>query len=392
MSKAFARCRAAAWPRTARLTLLVCPLLSALTACGEGQGSGSANGSGTGGVPGSGGSAANEPNGGEGGSIAGTTGEAGADAGGTAETIGAAGTGGGTQGGFPGIDAFTRVTLRSQGSYLDEATGECGSTQGYEEDAIWSIWSFDRASKMFTWEYCKGYPGTFERSGRTLSDAEAQAIVNTVSLMTLGVEGDCIVTGGGGEIHIEVDGATTVYRPDWGWCGGENDETYVDGSNSLWFWLESLTDPPVIPDTPETLELYTGEIPDGPFPNAECSENPRPVEYLLDVATRTLTWRGSSSPPNGGGIQFCPAEMRVLEQQELDSVLAAYGALERGVSAPCSALARPSALDRPGGQIPWIQLGLDEFIDESASCHSETSREFTIGVSELTHVVADLTK
>ncbi|HEU5074352.1 MAG TPA: hypothetical protein VFU02_09270 [Polyangiaceae bacterium] len=365
------------------------------SAGGQGPMAGGTAGASNTGAPANSGTTSGTADVGAGGQSAGAGGsDAGGAANGGATLGGATGSAGSAPvSGLPGTSTFTRLTIRSVGSYVDQATGACESVApGFEDGATPSVWSFDRGSRMFTWEYCKGYPGMFERSGRALSDVEAQGILNALNFVSLSSESGCIADAGGSELELEVDGTTTIYRPDWGWCGsGPNDQNYVSGLSPLWSWLEWLTDPVVIPDAPETLELSTGEVPDGPFPNPECSENPHPVVYELDVATGTLSWRGSSAPEGGGTITFCPTEMRMLEAHELDSVLRAYLMLGFGVSAPCANLEPPESLNEPNGQVAWVTIDvLLELTDEVASCYSGARGPYAIGVAELSQLVADL--
>lgn len=307
---------------------------------------------------------------------------------------GASGGGGSTGGDLPGIDSVSRVTIRSKSANLDANTGECyAAAPGFEDDAAWSSWSFERATNTFGWEYCKGYPGMWESSSRVLSDAEAQGILNALTLIAPSEGGRCFSDDSQAELELEVDGVKTLYRPDTGWCGSEPDGVnYVRGMHSLWAWFETLADPFVLPAAPAQLTLYTGEIPSGPFPNAECSKNPLPVEYELDVQARMLSWRGMSSESDSGGtITYCPTETRLLESAELDTVLAAYEMLALGAR-PCDALERPPSLDDPRGQIPWMEVANETLVDETDSCYGGSSRPYTIGVAALARVVAALTE
>jgi hypothetical protein len=411
-----------------KFRVVLWPLCAALAACGStehsgrgpagsgGSGAGSAAGEGgrpthaTGGSAASSGAGRSAASGGTGGdagtsgSTAGgaASGHAGQGTGGQAATAGAAGTrntgGAGTAGqagenaaggnpdeGIPGSGAFTKFTIRDLFAIVPTDDGYC--TSGSPDE---NVWSFERASRTLTWDYCKAPKeydskvGTHEQGSRVLTDAEVQAVMNTLAFVVPDEPSGCRSDATTPELELEVDGTTTSYFEDY--CpSGATDKNYIKGLGPLEFWVEWLSGGE-LPAMPQKLELYTGEVP-APQDH-DCFSPPLPLDYELDLATGLLTWSWCElDPATNDRREPWPSDSRTLESAELDAVRRTYAALEVGVSGPCESIPKPDAMVLSFQHLANITIDDDRVVvDQADSCYGGSERQggWAIGVPELT--------
>lgn len=401
--------------------VLVWPLCGALAACGsddvtdtDSDSGSSGTSSGSGGSAGHGGNPAGGRTSGTGGAVGGSdsgvpssggaisgngvgasSGDAGAapggsDAGGrggVGATVGQAGEGGtgdDVGDGLPGTSSFTRLTLRRFES-SPTATGDC-------RDDFVSEWSFEPASRTLAWDYCDLSHAAEEKGSDTLSEAEAQAVLNALSLVkpyqhTLG----CLADSGFAELELDVDGSATTYQTYYG-CGPEPSDpsTIIGWPSALMSWLEWRSSSE-IPAMPRTLRLFTGESP--PATGSDCTDPPYPLEYELDLMTGEVTWSWCAiDPETGDHADPRPSDSRVLDAEVLESVRNAYAGLELGVSGPCDSLVIPPRAADGSVRAPRITTDEDVvLVDEGVSCADGgyDVGGWAIGVAALTHLVVD---
>lgn len=328
--------------------------------------------------------------GGQGGTVGGAAGASGmAEPGGGGGALGQAGQGAAGDAaveGLPGASSFTSFTISSQAT-MDWGSEPSECDPGYYE----SMWTFERTTSDLTWDWCRGDPGILERGTDTLSDAEAQATMNTLSLVTLSTEGDCLADADAVALQLEVDGETTLYHSDDSWCGsGPNDSNYANGLDAVRHWLECLTGVEV-PDAPETLTLSTGHPPEDPPADSDCVAHRAPQQYELDIASRALSWRSCATDAETGEY-VSETDGRVLDAAELEAVLDAYHQLDLGASGPCESYESPDSLYAAGGRLASVTIdGSLHLFDEAASCGGGWSG-FAIGVAALAHLVDDLAR
>jgi hypothetical protein len=316
----------------------------------------------------------------------GTGGAGGSTAGGRSATAGEAGQstdGGAPSSGLPGSNSFSKLTVRAvnpMGMYLPTSPeDECSMADE-------SVRSVDRSSRTLNWEYCRSGPPTqIERGSRTLSEAELQAVHNTLSLVVPYTGTSCGADGPVLTLEFEVDGSSTSYTDDTFTCYADPSTNRIRQAFPLYDWLGVLTPALAIPATPGTLSVNTGvPLTQTPPEQSECWDRFVP-QFEVDVATGRLSWDYCATPAEAGDFTVVTGS-RVLGDTELASVLRAYDNLEIGASSPCDALSPPASY-----RAAWVQIDDGpHLIDESGSCSDEAEGAYAIGVPELVGVVEGL--
>jgi hypothetical protein len=288
---------------------------------------------------------------------------------------------------LPGASSFTKLTVResSGGGRMYPATpeDEC-DFYGYEQ-----VWIVDSGSRTLSWDRCRYYPPyKVDRGSGTLSDAEFQAVLNTLSVVAPSNRRSCgndapIVT-----LELEVDGSSTLYTDDFYSCDDDPNKNYVQSLFHLVSWLQDLSWSLEVPATPDTLDVYTDDPLDEDPPSAsECTAHYVP-HFQLDLSTGDFSWDYCTTPAESGAFTLVTGS-RVLEAAELASVLTAYGSLELGASGPCESLIIPTS-----EYIESVRIENDNsylyLIDEGFSCNAESSYGYAIGVPALVRVIEGL--
>ncbi|HOU89465.1 MAG TPA: hypothetical protein PLU22_00405 [Polyangiaceae bacterium] len=264
---------------------------------------------------------------------------------------------------------------------MQDPADECGD--GYE-----SVWSVDRGARTLTWDYCGwSSPALIERGSRTLSDAELQGVVNTLSIVAPSPLNECGADKERITLELEVDGPSTSCLDDFYSCLDEPNARFVQRLDPLVNWVRWCSSDRALPATPAALFGSTGDTlePDPPS-GSTCWEYYAPL-YELDVATRKLDW-GYCTTTAESGAYTAVVGSRVLDEAELEAVLDAYADLALGASGPCDSLSVPTS-----SYVASVRIDDDLYlIDEGASCSAAGFDAFAIGVRALSGVIEGLVR
>ncbi|HEY0465938.1 MAG TPA: hypothetical protein VGC79_17110 [Polyangiaceae bacterium] len=147
--------------------------------------------------------------------------------------------------GIPGASSFTRFDLYSLTDTVTGSNGECRTIFPEGNDPLYpSVWSFNRASRLLSWDFCDTSSHTMARGTDTLSDVDYQAVMSLVAAMQPKPSSMCLGDASHYEFTLDHGGTTSRYTESLGFCGPvPSNETLVEGVYALVNWLLSNSPP-----------------------------------------------------------------------------------------------------------------------------------------------------
>lgn len=293
--------------------------------------------------------------------------------------------------------SFTRLTIRSTGGWFTgDRNGECNGS-------YISTYTVEATSRELSWDYCgrRGQVYGVFQGHRTLTPAEFQAVQNVVSYVGPSQMMGCGVDKTRLTLEVQAAGRVFSYGDEFYSCNcSECQSSFVYGIDGITSWLillarnesaradveargvreqdidviEAWTDPPSYPP---------------PVPGSTC-ELESGSDYRIDLATRTFDWEYCGARPGSDGYVVVK-DARQLSEDEIASLLSAYGELEFGASQPCELLLARSSDHTSHVTVTAQDSSSHSLSDEVASCSSGwTGSDYTVGLEDFVELVTAL--